>query len=102
MLTLNVQASQKPLAFQYNTLSDGISEVWIREDVHEVEVDDCKMFEYSEIYFKTEEPEEVIREDLISWAEYGRDWTPDHVSEMHERMEILEARVDYIFMMEDL
>lgn len=102
MFVEKVQASQKPVEFQYDTLPNGISEVWIRENIHEVETDDGRIFEYSEIFFVTDEAEEVIREDLVSWAEYGREWVPTTVPEMDERMDIIEARVDYLFMMEDL
>ncbi len=103
MYVIGVISPDSPRNFQYDELPDGTADVWIRDGIVEgVDEDGNPVFTYNEAYFKTDETEESIREDLESWTEYAKEWTPEVERPIPERVEVLEAKVDYLMIMEGL
>lgn len=103
MYVIGVESPEAPKPFQYNELPDGGADVWIRDNVTEgKDAEDNVLYTYNEAYFKTDETEESIREDLEAWTEYAKEWTPEVERPIPERVEVLEAKVDYLMIMEGL
>lgn len=97
-----VHSQVAPEGFQYNTLPDGTAEVWIRQSIREEAArsegeGNTLEYVYDEIYFRTNIEKEVIKNDILQFAEAGSAWELDvpMTKEEKQRAEIeaLKARI---------
>lgn len=104
MRTHNVQSSDAPVEICVNQIGNGVSEIWIRDNIHKEPVNDPEggeMYVYDEVFCIAEHiTADEISADLEAWKAYASEWRP--TPDITTRVEIAEAKIDYLMMMGEM